>query len=242
MMIRYERPEVNVFGPQNARMLGLICRAGTGFPRPETRLTSSINKAPNRHKCRRPVIALIPRHGHRHARLAVGGTREPWCRNSDIQAEGLQDILADHASSTEGLMDLSREARPAREDLAQRTVRRDPAILQHDHPVDAGGNQIDIVCRQHHRRPGAGQPSQQRPELIGDRCIICILSEDRKWLTPVAMDHANPAMRALMHEALTSPHPLGERHREKIMASSQSLLLLDWPTNAASASDNRMRP
>ena len=106
-------------------------------------------------------------------RLAVGGTRESWCRNGDIQAQRLQDILGGQASSTEGLVDLGREARPAREDLARRTVRRDPAILQHDHPVGAGGNQIDIVCRQQRRQLGL-------PAVV--HAASRLMQEEHRWI------------------------------------------------------------
>lgn len=60
-------------------------------------------------------------------------------------------------------------------------------------------------------------------ERIGDRCVICLLSEDRHWLTPVALDHKDPAIRELMHEELVGPHPLKGRHAARVIQSGQPL-------------------
>lgn len=41
-------------------------------------------------------------------------------------------------------------------------------------------------------------------EAIGDACVLALLSDDKRWLKPVAFHHSNPAAKALMHNLLTA--------------------------------------
>jgi PAS domain S-box-containing protein len=63
-------------------------------------------------------------------------------------------------------------------------------------------------------------------ELIGEACIISLVSEDGQWLNPVAFHHANSEARALMHDLLVSvPSRLGEGLVGRVAQTGQPLFI-----------------
>jgi PAS domain S-box-containing protein len=63
-------------------------------------------------------------------------------------------------------------------------------------------------------------------ELIGEACIITLVSEDGQWLNPVAFHHSNSEARALMHALLVSvPSRVGEGLVGRVAQTGQPLFI-----------------
>ena len=63
-------------------------------------------------------------------------------------------------------------------------------------------------------------------ELVGDVCVIRLLSPDGRWLEPVALHHADPEALAFAREMLAAaPERVDEGLNAQVMRSGQPLLL-----------------
>lgn len=68
--------------------------------------------------------------------------------------------------------------------------------------------------------------AQRAAEVIGDACVITLLSEDRQWLNPVAFYHSDPNGRAFMKELLTAgPYRVGDSYAGQVVQTGQPLLI-----------------
>jgi len=68
--------------------------------------------------------------------------------------------------------------------------------------------------------------SQRIAQLLGDACVIRLLSEDGQWLELVAVYHPNPEAIALIREILSaSPQRINEGLTSSVMQTGQPLLI-----------------
>jgi PAS domain S-box-containing protein len=67
---------------------------------------------------------------------------------------------------------------------------------------------------------------QRIAQLLGDACVIRLLSEDEQWLELVAVYHPNPEAIALLREILSaSPQRIDEGLTSRVMQTGQPLLI-----------------
>jgi len=67
-------------------------------------------------------------------------------------------------------------------------------------------------------------------EMIGDACVVTLLSEDGQWLNPVAFHHPNPEAENSMRELLASkPYPVNSGIVGRVAQTGQPLLVADMP-------------
>jgi signal transduction histidine kinase/CheY-like chemotaxis protein len=67
--------------------------------------------------------------------------------------------------------------------------------------------------------------TQRLAELIGDACIIRLLSEDGLWLQPASIYHPEPQAAALLNTILATPQRLGEGVVGQALHDGQALFL-----------------
>ncbi|MEW5858120.1 MAG: response regulator, partial [Cyanobacteriota bacterium] len=68
--------------------------------------------------------------------------------------------------------------------------------------------------------------SQQVAQLLGDLCVVRILSDDGRWLNPVAIYHPNPEALACLREALAAEaHRVDEGLTGRVFQTGETLLI-----------------
>jgi signal transduction histidine kinase len=68
--------------------------------------------------------------------------------------------------------------------------------------------------------------SQQVAQLLGDLCVVRILSNDGRWLNPVAIYHPNPEALACLQEALAAEaHGVDEGLTGRVFKTGETLLI-----------------
>jgi signal transduction histidine kinase len=68
--------------------------------------------------------------------------------------------------------------------------------------------------------------SQQVAKLLGDLCVVRILSDDGRWLNPVAIYHPNPEAFACLREALAAEaHRVDEGLTGRVFQTGKTLLI-----------------
>ena len=72
--------------------------------------------------------------------------------------------------------------------------------------------------------------------LVGDACVVTLLSDDGQWLNPVAFHHPNPEVKALLSELLPSvPYAANEGLAGRVVQSGQPQLIASIPEEQARA-------
>ncbi|HNP72587.1 MAG TPA: PAS domain S-box protein, partial [Kouleothrix sp.] len=72
--------------------------------------------------------------------------------------------------------------------------------------------------------------AQHISNLIGDACIVTLLTDDGQWLNKVAMYHSNPDGTAFIRQLLaTAPYPVKNGMASQVVRTGEALLLATLP-------------
>ncbi|HET9015281.1 MAG TPA: GAF domain-containing protein [Thermomicrobiaceae bacterium] len=83
----------------------------------------------------------------------------------------------------------------------------------------------DFAAASLHVRAVLETVTRKVAEVLGDGCVIRLLSADEQQLEPVALYHPDPTALSVLHDIVAAPHLLGEGISGRVFATGQPVLV-----------------